>query len=115
MTQIARLAAPALLLGVFALASPAQALPGAGLQTGARSDLVHQVHSRHGRQHHRHAYRHRGGHVTIYRSYRTPYFYGAPYAYAPPLGLYFSGYHHGHHGYHYGHHGYHDRHHHGHH
>lgn len=118
MTQIARLSATALLFGVFALASPAQALPGAGLQTGAQSGLVHQVSSGHGHHHHGHAYRHQGRHVTIFRSYRTPYYYGAPYAYAPPIGLYFGGGHHGHHGYHYGHYGHHyghHGHHHGHH
>ena len=105
MTRIARLSATTLLLGVFALASPAQALPGAGLQTGAQSDLVHQARARHGHHHH-HARRHHGRHVTIYRSYRTPYYYGAPYAYAPPIGLYFGGGHH---------HSHHRRHHHGHH
>lgn len=106
MIQIARLSAMALLFAVFALASPAQAMPGAGLQIGVQADRVHQVRSRHGHHHHRYAYRHHRRHVTIYRSYHTPYYYGAPYAYAPPIGLYFGGghHHHGHHGHHGGHH-----------
>ena len=108
MPQLARLSATALLLGVFAFASPAQALPGAGPQTAVQSDLVHQVRSRHGHHRHHHAYRHRGRHVTTYRSYRTPYYHGSLYAYAPPIGLYFGG---GHHSFHHGHHGHHRRHH----
>ncbi|MDX2287277.1 MAG: hypothetical protein NW217_00435 [Hyphomicrobiaceae bacterium] len=110
MNRIAGLSAAAILLSVLALDAPAQALPGTGLQTVEQGGLIHQVRSRHGHRHH-HAFRHRGRHVTIYRSYRTPYYYRAPYAYAPAIGLSIGGGHYGHHGYHHGDHGHHRRHH----